>query len=521
MFIKKSFDMKDKILTLILLVFYLCSFGQDKTLNQIQNEIIVLNADFSNHYNKVRDSYKAINEKENEELKKIKSLKGQKLDSLKVVKSKLTDKFENGKVQYSNYLLLNKIVEDLNKRVRGGYKFPLNNPNDFKEFFKKYQEKYGKYNGKLQDYFLDEAGGCYALLVEDPKEQNRLDKIFEEHFSLRIIVCSFSMFDLKERGLFVINIDTLNVANFKICGTITFESEFPLCNTSLINEKQFKEVSDLLMRADFENQILEYSHNLPHLKSLETERLMYYTSSTAFVEAKKSIDRVDNEINQFTVSVSNQINEIETKLRKYNLFDFAKKRTSDSLELKRLNQYYFVEYPSALDDYNTKLAQALKNDKFENDQYEKKLVSYDSVNNMVQTLEFMILENAIKEQLTDPYSAKFVSYERVKLPNTNERFPCVHVLDIGVNSKNEYGGYTGVKYYTGIFIGGEMFGSVSGPKGKSSSFETDFVLNMDVAWRSTGLPNCDDSWRPPIKYTNSASLLLKPILKQTEFKLYN
>ncbi|MFA9220116.1 MAG: hypothetical protein ACEQSL_02905 [Sediminibacterium sp.] len=376
------------------------------------------------------------------------------------------------------------------------------------ESFKSYCKE--GFSGSLIDCYTSNKG-VVALFITEEKYLKKLDNILGDIATTRILFWF-------EKQNYIFTLDNLSFSNFKRSRNFYF-------NKSEEEIEKSNEIEKFIEKYNVENQN-EYTVNggVPRLSALDKNKLIDLTNSKQAIEAKSNLDRVKKETGETSNKFDREIMNIQSDFAVFDLKKLMQHRISDSTELVKLHNYYFKQYPEALLDYETKFSEAVKKDKLENEQYDKKLARYDSLSNAIQLLEALVVQEAIKNTLNDPYSAKFESYQVLKLPETKARFPCVNVYVIGVNAKNLYGGYSGLKYYAATVINGKMFGGVGKPTDDIYGilFSYDAVMSQDYFWNvGGGFPNCYESLNPPVKNINTASALNKPKLNQFNFKYSN
>jgi hypothetical protein len=76
-------------------------------------------------------------------------------------------------------------------------------------------------------------------------------------------------------------------------------------------------------------------------------------------------------------------------------------------------------------------------------------------------------------------------------------------------------------FQTDTVVNGEIFGGVVGPYDDYLGllFGADEIMSTDVFWSGGGFPKCYESLSPPLKNIDTASKLVKPTLKQLNFRL--
>jgi hypothetical protein len=129
-------------------------------------------------------------------------------------------------------------------------------------------------------------------------------------------------------------------------------------------------------------------------------------------------------------------------------------KEADKTKLLAMKQYYEVDFPALKSDYKSRLAKAIEIDKKNQKDYDAKLVKYEKIagenTKMPTQSEARNYFNQFKIALKDPYSAILEDYRIWTAKRTNEEYPCIKLVALGVRAKNSWGAYNKTDYWVAV-----------------------------------------------------------------------
>ena len=499
--------------------------AQEKSLEEIQKQVRDLQTQFTSHYNSVFVDYKTKISQGQDRIQKLQERKKAELDSLEILKSKFQSDFDRDKVFYQNHEMLSELTNSANSAIDKG--LSLNDMETYKSYCKE------GFSGSLIDCYTSNKG-VVALFITEAKYLKKLDNILGDTATTRILFWF-------EKQNYIFTLDNLNFSNFKRSRNFYF-------NKSEEEIEKSNEIEKFIEKYNVENQI-EYKVNggVPRLSALDKNKLIDLTNSKQAIEAKSNFDRIVKEISSTTINYDNQIANVQRGISPFDLASLNKRRIADSLELVRANNYYFVEYPKTLDNFNMELKKCQENDNIAKTKYQEELKIYENrmseIEKNISKLEKLEIKASfelVKAFTTDPnpfldtiFSERMRSVRR-NLYGTNvldkdliKEYPCQRYYRIIIRTRNSSGGYE-IQGYLVQFTD-EKFTDILGP----IPFETvskidDYTLYVAAAWKSQSMfktDSCKDSkiFSAPSEpiYQYEMKKNRKPIFDKFNFKYSN
>jgi hypothetical protein len=496
--------------------------AQEKSLEEIQKQVRDLQSQFTTHYNSVFVDYKTKISQGQDQIQRLQVRKQAELDSLELLKLKFQSDFDRDKVFYQNHEMLSELTNLANSAIDKG--LLLNDMESFKSYCKE------GFSGSLIDCYTSNKG-VVALFITEEKYLKKLDNILGDIATIRILFWF-------EKQNYIFTLDNLSFSNFKKSRNFYF-------NKSEEEIEKSNEIEKFIEKYNVENQN-EYTVNggVPRLSALDKNKLIDLTNSKQAIEAKSNFDRIVKEISSTTINYDNQIANVQRGISPFDLASLNKRRIADSLELVRVKNYYFVEYPKALDNFNMELKKCQENDNIAKTKYQEELKIYETrmseIEKNISKLEKLEIKASfelVKAFTTDPnpfldtiFSERMRSVSR-NLYGTNvidkdliKEYPCQRYYRIIIRTRNSSGGYE-IQGYLVQFTD-EKFTDILGP----IPFETvskidDYTLYIAAVWKSQSMfktDSCKDS-----KFFNAPAIPLyqyemkknrKPIFDKFNFK---
>jgi hypothetical protein len=128
--------------------------------------------------------------------------------------------------------------------------------------------------------------------------------------------------------------------------------------------------------------------------------------------------------------------------------------------------------------------------------------------------EARVYFNLFKRNLKDPYSAILETYGVKKLKKTNESYPCVKVIILGIRAKNSWGAYGASEYW--IAIKDEKvidFGDME----DWDAFSSDYYLSLALEMNSISCGN--SNFIKPTYPQTAEQRISKPVMNPYNFEL--
>lgn len=210
-----------------------------------------------------------------------------------------------------------------------------------------------------------------------------------------------------------------------------------------------------------------------------------------------------------------QIENLKKDLLKFDPKKIDSLKKSDKTKLFALKKYYEIDFPSAKADYEYRLNNAIEIDKKNMKDYEQRLSAYEKVagesTKMPTEAEAINYFNVFKKALKDPYSAILETYGVKPLAKTNEAFPCIKCVILGVRAKNSWGAYGLSKYY--VFVkNGEVIDFMDSDK---NDYMMDYTTKLAFEMSNV---TCDGTGAvKPVKPTSEAAKISEPNMEKFNF----
>jgi hypothetical protein len=102
-----------------------------------------------------------------------------------------------------------------------------------------------------------------------------------------------------------------------------------------------------------------YDENESKKELIQQQAIRRITKSDIVLEAQIQFNSTDSRIKQIQSDFEFKNNSLDKQIQSYNIDKFKIKRLSDSVELSKLINYYQVEYPALITNYE----ETLKNEK--------------------------------------------------------------------------------------------------------------------------------------------------------------
>ena len=321
-----------------------------------------------------------------------------------------------------------------------------------------------------------------VLLIMNPKENSQLNKITKTAYHARFLKKS------NTGMLLVLSMDTI-----KNTITITDFTE---------NKKVVK----------------YYDENESKKELIQQQAIRRITKSDIVLEAQIQFNSTDSRIKQIQSDFEFKNNSLDKQIQSYNIDKFKIKRLSDSVELSKLINYYQVEYPALITNYE----ETLKNEKAKDQElisaYNSQLAIYNANTGYCTSMptedEARVYFNLFKRNLKDPYSAILETYGVKKLKKTNESYPCVKVIILGIRAKNSWGAYGASEYW--IAIKDEKvidFGDME----DWDAFSSDYYLSLALEMNSISCGN--SNFIKPTYPQTAEQRISKPVMNPYNFEL--
>jgi len=306
-------------------------------LTKIQSELIQKRLNLTLKYNQIREDYLSSIAYGLKVVKSLEKTKRRALDSLSILKSPFELEYEKSKQLYLNYDTLSRAVEKFNTFLEENK--VLNDLIGFKNFCST------QYYTDLVDCYLSQ-GGAIAYFVTEPGQIKKLSKILEENSQNERLIFLYEDTKSKKNSFYVINVDTLNLTNFKITSFYYTKD-----GKELTNFKSYEQKEDLyrfIKNYDDVNQVVYKSHGVPHLKSLDKKNVLKITAKNEVITCKSLLDSYVAEEKRISEYFDEQIQNKRNNLMLFDLENLKKRRISDSLEIAEEITYYEKEFPEFL-----------------------------------------------------------------------------------------------------------------------------------------------------------------------------
>lgn len=190
-------------------------------------------------------------------------------------------------------------------------------------------------------------------------------------------------------------------------------------------------------------------------------------------------------------------------------------KEADKTKLLAMKQYYEVDFPALKSDYKSRLAKAIEIDKKNQKDYDAKLVKYEKIvgkNTKIPTqVEARNYFNQFKKALKDPYSAILEDFRIWKAKRTNEEYPCIKLVALGVRAKNSWGAYIKTTYWVAVKDGKVIqYGDADEWGFTGDAYLTIALHASNISCEGIGAVK-------PVQPTSEADKISAPIMKEFSF----
>jgi len=255
------------------------------------------------------------------------------------------------------------------------------------------------------------------------------------------------------------------------------------------------------------------------LKKISRSDLFSWTNSKIAVDASEENLKFNENINSMKIFEKNEISRLDKETSFYNIDVLKSKRNADSTKLAELEKYYNIEYPKSIKEYNINLSLEKKKDEQLINTYNQNLAKYNESAGYCTAMptedEARKYFNQFKSALKDPYSAILETYGVKKAKITNEKYPCIKIVKLGVRAKNSWGAYGASEYWVAVKDGKVIdYGDLE----KWDIFTGDYMLSQSFEWNSISCNNTVFS--KPVYPTTAEQRLSQPVMKEYNFNFF-
>jgi len=255
------------------------------------------------------------------------------------------------------------------------------------------------------------------------------------------------------------------------------------------------------------------------LKNVLRSDLLVWTNSKIAVDANEENLKLNEKINSMRIFEKNKVSRFNEKTSTYNLQVLKSKRIADSTKLAELIKYYNIEYPKTIKDYNTNLSKEKEKDKQLINAYNKSMEKYKASSGYCTakpTEEDAIRYfNKFKMALKDPYSAILETFGVKIAKITNEKYPCIKLVKLGVRAKNSWGAYNASVYWVAVKDEEVIeYGDME----KWDTYTGDYMVSMRLEMNSISCNNAVFS--EPIYPKTAEERLSQPVIKKYNFNFF-
>ena len=273
---------------------------------------------------------------------------------------------------------------------------------------------------------------------------------------------------------------------------------------------QDKKVASLYAQSAEENR----------LAFINEQKLIDLTNASLAIEKNKSINNLKAELKMLDYNQRKIIESIELKLKSLEPAAISKARLSDSIKLNEHINYYFKIYPAELAEYSKSLEIEKQKDLKFQEEYNSQLTIWENQEKYkTQNIEAEADKcfDWIKDQLNDPYSARFEKYGVItSFTDLNKKYPCIKVYNITIRAKNGWGAYIPGKYFVAMKDGIPVAGAENGDENRFVK-ETNLMLNIMLE----NIECSNTSISEPVKPIPAEQRLSAPKLKLYDFSFYS
>jgi hypothetical protein len=253
------------------------------------------------------------------------------------------------------------------------------------------------------------------------------------------------------------------------------------------------------------------------LTRVTRNEILLWTDSKIAVDANTANSVLYADINSLEKLHKTDESRLDLEISTYNLDVLKSKRLADSTELNELTKYYNIDYPKAIKDYNNMLAIEKEKDKLLIDTYNQDLAKYNATagfcTKMPTEEEARVYFNQFKTALKDPYSAILETYGIKKAKKTNEKYPCIKIVQLGVRAKNSWGAYNKSTYW--VAVKDELVIDY-GDMENWDAWTSDYSLSLAFEMNSV---SCNNTlYTEPVYPKTAEQRLSQPVMKKYVFK---
>lgn len=245
--------------------------------------------------------------------------------------------------------------------------------------------------------------------------------------------------------------------------------------------------------------------------------ILLWTDSKIAVDANMANSILHVDLNSLEKLHKTEGSRLDIEINTYNLDVLKSKRLADSTNLNELTQYYTIDYPKAIKEYNKNLALEKEKDKLLIDTYNQDLAKYNATAGFCTKMptedEARVYFNQFKTALKDPYSAILETYGIKKAKKTNEKYPCIKIVQLGVRAKNSWGAYNKSTYW--VAVKDELVIDY-GDMENWDAWTSDYSLSLAFEMNSV---SCNNTlFSEPVYPKTAEQRLSKPVMKEYVFK---
>jgi len=255
------------------------------------------------------------------------------------------------------------------------------------------------------------------------------------------------------------------------------------------------------------------------LTNITRNEILLWTDSKIAVDASMANSVLNADINSLAKLHKTEVSKLDIEINTYDFDVLKSKRLADSTKLNELTKYYNIDYPKVIKDYNTNLAIEKEKDKLLIDTYNQDLAKYNATagfcTKMPTEEEARVYFNQFKTALKDPYSAILETYGIKKAKKTNEKYPCVKIVQLGVRAKNSWGAYNKSTYW--VAVKDEVVIDY-GDMEEWDAWTSDYSLSLAFEMNSV---SCNNTlFSEPVYPKTAEQRLSQPVMKEYVFKFF-
>lgn len=255
------------------------------------------------------------------------------------------------------------------------------------------------------------------------------------------------------------------------------------------------------------------------LKKITKSEILLWTNAKIAIDASEENLKLNEKINSIKIFEKNEISRLDEETSIFSLDVLKSKRNSDSTKLAELVKYYNIEYPKSIKEYNINLSAEKKKDEQLINTYNENLAKYNASAGYCTAMpteeEAVKYFNQFKSALKDPYSAILETYGIKKAKITNEKYPCIKIVKLGVRAKNSWGAYGASEYWVAVKDGKVIdYGDLE----NWDTFTGDYMVSQSFEWNSISCNNTVFS--KPVYPSTAEQRLFQPVMKEYNFNFF-